>query len=546
MDKNATMGQVIPFARSASYLRRLAMKQRAQAKPVQALEMLRLSLSKARDANTIMEMAQTYAEMQCPALSNRALFSLMEDEDHAAEGLYGAGCNFYAVHMNECARDCLVLYLQKRPDGAYAQDAAELIESIDTEMPTGSPLDLRINGRMDRVLSAMEGGKPRLASRLIRRALALEQRNSAAHALQAFTFLAAGNGALALAAARRAMRCNKQDIRALCALAAALHAVGCIETGRGFLKRAVARIENDEDSQLVCQTACEMGEHRVVLDVLTPIESEAPLNDEILHLTASASYNAGEREEALHRWRLLRRIDPMDSIAEYRLQSAEADTLPAMVSYSRQVPLSETLARLGQLRTWVQDGPEAVLALWQRGDALEKLLRWGLTSAESGVAQAMMGVLAGLGDARARDILREALTEPTLSDALKHHALAALCVAGSEGPHYALMHGRMALVRVSRMEKQAGHPQEDALMRLLRARLGAQKGAEKALLSRLCQAAVSLGERRSVHFQAQAVAMAFDQMRGLPPEAAPPGKRRKLARLARRVIKEAYHGMHQF
>jgi hypothetical protein len=342
------------------------------------------------------------------------------------------------------------------------------------------------------------------------------------------------------------MRCNMQDIRALCALAAALHAVGCAPTGQGFLKRAVARIENDEDSQLVCQTACEMGEHRVVLDVLTPIESEAPLNDEILHLTASASYNAGAREEALRRWRLLRRIDPMDSIAEYRLQGAEADQLPAMVSYNRQVPLGETLARLGRLRTWVQEGPEAVLALWQRGDALEKLLRWGLTSAESGVAQAMMGVLAGLGDARARDILREALTEPTLSDELKHHALAALCVAGSEGPHYALMHGRMALVRVSRMEKQAGHPQEEALLRLLRARLGAQKGLEEALLGRLCRAAVALGGRRSVHFQARAIAMAFDQMRGLPTEPAPPGKRRKLLRLARRVIKEAHDGMHQF
>ncbi|MDR0928310.1 MAG: hypothetical protein LBM74_01175 [Oscillospiraceae bacterium] len=546
MEKNATMGQVIPFARSASYLRRLGVKQRAQARPVQALEMLRLSLAKARDASTIMELAQTYAEMQCPALSNRILFSLMEDEDHAPEGLYGAGCNFYAVRMNECARDCLVLYLQKRPNGAYAQDAAELIESIDSETPTGSPLDLRINGRMDRVLNAMEGGSPRLASRLIRRALALDGRSSAAHALQAFTFLAAGNNAAALEAARRAMRCNKQDIRSLCALAASLHAVGCAETGRGFLKRAVARIENDEDSQLVCQTACEMGEHRVVLDVLMPIEAEAPLNDEILHLTASASYNAGEREEALRRWRLLRRIDPMDSIAEYRLKGAEADQLPAMISYNRQVPLSETLARLGQLRSWVQEGPEAVLALWQREDALEKLLRWGLTSAESGVAQAMMGVLAGLGDARARDILRETLTEATLSDALKHHALAALCVAGSEGPHYALMHGRMALVRVSRMEKQGGHPQEDALMRLLKAKLGAQKEADQALLKSLCQAAVACGGRHSAHFQAQAVAIAFAHLRGLPMEATPPSKRRKLARLASRVIKEAQHGMHQF
>lgn len=71
---NETMGRVLPFARSAAYLQRLADKQRAQGHLLQALELLRMSRQKEPEMlETTMEMAETYALMRCPALSNRLL-----------------------------------------------------------------------------------------------------------------------------------------------------------------------------------------------------------------------------------------------------------------------------------------------------------------------------------------------------------------------------------------------------------------------------------------------------------------------------------------
>ena len=49
------MGRVLPFARSADYMRKIADRHRAQGKPLQALEMLRLSCEKAPDDVIMMQ-----------------------------------------------------------------------------------------------------------------------------------------------------------------------------------------------------------------------------------------------------------------------------------------------------------------------------------------------------------------------------------------------------------------------------------------------------------------------------------------------------------
>ncbi len=548
MENEATMGHVLPFARSADYLRKLAVKQRALGKPVQALEMLRLSQRKApRDVQTTIELAETYAGMQCPTLSNRALFTLLKDDDVAADCFYGAGCNFYMMRMADCARDCLVMYLQKRPDGKFASEAVDMIETVDADLRMESTIETRLNRRIERVLDSLDAGKPRLAARQVRRALALERRNSGVHALLAFAMLGADNAKGALSAARHAMRCCRDDIRALCAMAAALKANGAAQAAEAFLQRAIDRIENDEDAQLVCQTACEMGEHGFVHSVLLKLEAETPFSDELLHLLASACHNIGQRDEAIRRWKLLRRIDPMDSIAEYRLRLAEENLLPEVIPYQRQVTLEETLERLSRLRVWVQEGGKALWKRWENGDELERLLRWGLTSPEPGVPQAMVGVLSTIGDEKARTVLRDLLCDVASADSLKHTALAALCVMDAKGPFYALIGGRLTLVHVSKADPKVSDPHLDALIRAVKKRLEPLTEEEDAQVASLCRFAVKQAGAMSTAFRARGVELAVRWMRGEKVSlSVRPVLRRKLERYSRRIMKEARQdGMHQ-
>jgi len=545
MEEKAITGQVLPFARSAEYLRRLAVKQREMGKLLPALELLRLSLAKApEDAQTVMEIAETYAQMQCPTLSNRALFSLLDNDEMAPECFYGAGCNFYAIQMFDCARDCLVLYLQKRPDGAFAPEAVDMIEAIDTTNPETSALEMRINRRIERVLDSMDADKPYLAVRQIRRALALEQRNGGTHALLSFALLAAGDEKGALEAARYAMRLTHDDIRAVCAMAAALMANLSGDAARIFLERAVKRAENDDDLQLVCQTACEMGQHATVYKVLARMEAEAPLSDELLHLLASASINVGEKDNALRCWRLLRRIAPMDSVAEYRLKLAEEGKLATPVSYNRQVPLEETLNRLSRLRAWVQEGAPGLGERWAEDDELEKLLRWGGSCTEAGVPQAMIGVLTTMEDARGRAVLKDMLCDVFTPDTLKHSALAALCVMGMKGPYYALVRGRLTLVHVSKVNPKETDVHLKALMATVKRRLGPITQEEETCVGLLCGLSVSHAVANAA-VRARVVELAFRRMRGESVSFEErPGKRRKMERYARRLMKEAQNGMH--
>lgn len=549
MEKEATMGRVLPFARSADYLRKLAQKLREQGKNVQALELLRISLKQEPgDAQGVMDLAETYAQMQCPSLSNRALFSLLKDEDIGPECFYGVGCNYYAMHVYGCARDCLVLYLNKHPDGPYVPEALDLIETIDSEAEiSGGDLEARITRRMERALDSMDADKPMLAVRQLRRVLSLEKRNGGAHALMAFALLNAGEAKAALDAARNAMRCNRRDIRALCALSAALKANGSAEVAHTFLQRAMDQIENEEDLQLVCQTACEMGEHSFVKALLTRMEAQSPYADELLHLSACACYNTGDTEEAKRKWRLLTRIDPMDSIAEYRLKTASEDGAPATFSYQRQVPLTETLARLSRLRGWVQEGAEALTRRFEEGEELERLLRWGLTSPESGVPEAMMGVLSTFTNQHALGALKDLLCDAVCPDTVKHSALAALCMMGESGPYYALIGGRLTMVRVSKTGSAHEETYVNTLENNIMQRLLPLTRHEKEQVQRLYKIAMGLPGTMTASMRIRAVELAFRKLRGeTVTYSVKAAQRRKLERHTRRIIREVNDGMHQF
>jgi len=548
MGNETTTGQLLPFERSAEYLRRVAVRQRKDGRLLPALETLRRSLEKEPDSSdTQLEIARTYAQMRCPGLSNRALFPLLSREEIAAECFHLAGYNFYTMNMDKSARDCFVLYLQKKPAGRFSPDTAELIDTLGED--TVSPLDLKINHRTQRVLHALDSGRPALAIRLARRLIALEKRNSGTHALLAFALLENGDATAAYHAAQSAYRLNSSDVRAICAMAATLASAGHRAAARAFLSRAQKKADGAEDSELICRTACEMGDHARARDVLLVLQPSAPLSNELLHLLAAASYNAGELQRALECWRLLRRIDPADMMAEFRLERAEAGTLETPITYYPDVPRQEVLSRLSHLSAIVQEGVEGIRRRWLEDDTLERLVQWGLHSSQPGIPEAMMGLMTTIRDEDCSAPLVEMLSDVNISDDRKRNALATLCLMGQNGPHYALIGDRISLVHVTRADKAPNGmtTQAEALARHVKSRLGGLREGEEAILLPLCRAALARGARASTMFRLKGVEMAVRGLRGEDArEVSRAPIRRRLIRFARRIMKEAAgRGVHQ-
>ena len=544
-----TMGQLLPFAQSAQTLRRFAGKHTAQGNDLQAVELLRLSMQRgAADDETALSLAEAYASLQCYTLSNRVLIPRISSPEVGERCLFGAACNMMSLGMTECARDCAVMYLHDYPDGDWAPDAVEIVEACEEPEEKLPDAQERVEKRVQRALNALNEDKPGLAVRLLGRALTVGRRDSGVHSLLAFALLARGDAKGAVSAARQALRLAKGDLRAQCAMAAALYAVGTKNAARSFLDRAASAVRDEDEAMLVCHTACEMDAPEVVVSVLRETENDAPYSDELLHLMACAYYNAGNREEATRRWKLIRRVNPADAVAEYRLRLCEEGTLPEKLPYTCRLPLTETLRRLGTLRRMVEEGIDSLQARLD-GDApddgLEALLQWALASDEPGVANAAVRVLLAFHGPRAQALLQGVLADISADDSLKHEALAALCVMSAKGPFYVVIGGRMSIVHVSRMNEKKNAAHGSAFFNAACKRAGAETDAEKRILRALCEKSAHLRGIENETVRRQVVALAYRMTAGQGGVTLRAPQKRRMERLARRLMREvAKDGMY--
>lgn len=551
MTKYNTMGRVLRFERTAEEVRRLAIRQQESGNQIIALELLQISLDKSPDdPMTILTMAEAYAAMGCYFHANRMYLRLQKQGGFDAICFYGMGADFFAMHMYGAARDCFMLALQDDPEADFAPDAVEMLDAIDEAGQGVTVVERKIQRRIGRVLSRLDTGRPRLAARLVQRVLPLARHGADVHSLHAFALLASGENKQALKAARRAVRADKKDVRSLCALASALRANGSQEAAQAFLQKACDAVEQDEDLQLVYQTACDMGMHVFAAEKMLIAEKQQPYADGLLHMLAVALHNSGQGQEAIRRWQLIRRIDPMDTVAQYYLQQAQEDALPGMLPYDGEVPLPEILSRLDRLRVWVHDGPAVLRKRWEEEPALEALIGWGLTSAEAGIPQAMCGILSTVADERAKQMLRDVLIDPRGGSAVKHAALAALHTAGEKGPFYAIAEDRLSLVHVSKAGGNDGAVTKALAQQIekkAKRYIAIETGDGEDLLSTLSKVAASAHTDFPASLRAKAVAMLYCARMGQPsPIPETDSSRRKAARFAKSISEEIGHELHEF
>lgn len=542
------MGRVLPFARSAAQVRRLADRQQEQGNALVALELLLLSRQRdAQDRETALSLAEMYADMRCWIASCDAYFTLIDDDAYAPEAFFGLGRNYFDMRLYALSRDCFVMALQRRPDAMFAPDAVEMLDAMEAAERPPHPAGDRLQRRVGRVLDALADGRPRLAANLMRRVIALDGKSSGILSLHALTLLAAGEAADALAVARRAYRADRFDLRALCALASALHVCGSEEAARSFLLRAAQGAAGDDDAHIVYDTACELEAHDVLVSLLAQAETEAPYAEDMLYLLAQAYYNTGRHEEAYRRWRLIRRIRPMETLASYYLDQAEKDLLPAVLPYTRSVPPQETVRRLRTLYEWTSEGQESLLARWREDERMEALARWGLSTYEPAIVQVMGGLLLTVNDARARAVLQSFLYDLDAPDTLKHGVLAALHAMGVPSPLYAITAERLAVVDVTRMRPEAEARRARAVERAAVRLLMPQTDEETQYIQALCARAEGhigqAGRRQAARAVMEAYCAAY--RRPLPASSTYPG-RRKACRLGRRIRKEVDDALHQF
>lgn len=427
-------GQIVPFARSAKELRQRALTQRKGKQWLEAAELLRRAAEQEPENERILlDLSETYTQMGCSALSNRTLLRVLRLNPRNNECYFAMGCNYYAMQAWNQARDCLSTYVRREPNGPHRREANDMLLTLYLQRQS------RVEQRIARATQALENGKRRLASRLMRRAFAVAAMDSDTHAIAAFLQLMEGKPDLSLRLARRAWRLDRRNARALCAMAMSLYQLGSGKTAERFIARAVRVAQTDMEQTMVAHTACEMGADAHALPALVSLSRQFPLDPTVLHMLAVCHCRLGQYREALPLWARMRRIDPDDTVAAYcfeALREAMAKDEPFSPSYVRQAPVQETLNRLAKLRGLAEEEEaQGLIEAWQEQVPVRRLVAWGLQQPEPRIRKVMLGVLRVVGDEHARWMLRDLLILTEVEDAFKQHVLELLFLLGDPGPH---------------------------------------------------------------------------------------------------------------
>lgn len=449
---------VVPFARDAGFLRSRARDHARAGRMLEAMELYRMLAGREpRDPLQLLELANQYSEMGAYELGNRLLFELAQNEHHVAACLFALGRNFFSMQDARRAQDCLLTAIRLEPSGPFAEEAEAILDMLD-EAAAGTLAGNRIEKAMQRGVRALETNQPERAVRWIGYAIRKGEENPEALALLCFAHLACGHPDEAMRWARRAYRRNRRSVYALCAMACALFALNNPLLCAKFLDRAQGEAALPHEIALLCQSACEVGAHDMVLSLLRAVHAEQPYTPSLLHMLAAAYWNIGQARQAQQHWATLRRLDPGNLVASVMHERAkkkaalgEEQEPPGpedQCGYRIELSPEDSIEKLLIVQQTLRRGPEALQARFDADAELAAILAWGLTVQDEhdGTRNAMLSLLGSLKGEKADRMLLALLTDADQSEDIKREAMSLLTKRGLCGPFYMESGGRILRV----------------------------------------------------------------------------------------------------
>ncbi|MBQ9941665.1 MAG: hypothetical protein IJP03_01520, partial [Christensenellaceae bacterium] len=213
----------------------------------------------------------------------------------------------------------------------------------------------------------------------------------------------------------------------------------------------------DVDERIkVALTCCELREHELTYQYAQKILEELPYDERILFLAGAAAANTGRMSEALGYFMDMLKLCPENTVALFyknRVQEAKDREIPTYVEYAYQVPPAELRRRMAYLNGCVQQGPDALLKLWQEDEYFGHMLLWGLTLADMTIKRLVIELVASFGDARATATLRRYLLRMHEPDETKNDAILALQRLHVPQPYVAYISGKVVEVRVGTLDR---------------------------------------------------------------------------------------------
>ena len=295
---------VVPFERPAAYWAVKARKHDSPSQLPDAAKLMRKALEKSGDSGLALELSQIYARMHCYTASERYLMRACMREGLTGRICFLTGCAALNRNEEELGERALDLSLRLDPDGVYAEQAQEILETYPWRQIPYRPHCARGEELCRRVWDLLLRGRKKEAADTAKRAW--DRAHTPEIALQLGALLPPRRGMIYLSYAARRL---PGQARPWLLLARSCHLAGCESKAGEALERAAESCTAISDAEAYCQTAWDMGRHEEALALVNRQLEAMPASADYLRLKYESLRRMGD-QAADRTLEMLLEIDP--------------------------------------------------------------------------------------------------------------------------------------------------------------------------------------------------------------------------------------------
>jgi len=398
--------------RTPEYIYHKALVNRAENRPLDALELLRSAVERAPEKPEYRaELASLYADLGSMRQSDELVLEALSKGENRQQFLYQLALNRMAERDLPRALHSLELFRQRDPENDEASMLSEQIRWHIWMENTWQRGTRRAGDMMDRACTALRDGDAARASALAREVKRRIPEWKHADAVHAAAQMSLGKDDRAFELAMDAARGAEVSVRALVLSAQVMIGLGRTAEAVSMLRQAAQMAADDVDIWMCIRSLALMELHQDAEALTRRAVADKPFDRWFLHAHAVALAKVGKSlDEAAKCWERILRIDPEDGVAWHCHEQAAEGTLDrASLRYEYKLPhrAEERWAR--ELVMLHQAGEADVRRRWREDIACRRQIRWALGSESVPLRMLALSLLQMADSPEAGRTLRERL-----------------------------------------------------------------------------------------------------------------------------------------
>ena len=320
--------------------------------------------------------------------SSEVLVNIVKNIDpDYLECYFGLGCNYLQLQKIKKSSEYFSIYLEKAPDGEFAEEAEELLEMLTMIKDANNNLD---DEELEKIYKIEEEAIDHLEKREYEEAAkkfetvvkmlpnAIPARNNLSLAYYYLGFIDK-----AIELAREVLFFEESNVHANCNLAIFYNKQGTT----GWVKkqiRIINEIQTDNEDFLykIGDTYGSLGRHVNSYKTFKKLLTLDFNNPVYVHFAAVAAFNCRKYKESIKLWEKLSRLDKGNMISGYFVEAAkrqlDTEDKELFFSYIYQLPKEEIKNRLDFLYKFIEMPKDECKSEFENNENMSDIIYFGM------------------------------------------------------------------------------------------------------------------------------------------------------------------------